>query len=311
MFYGRGDGQHERLSKESELTRPIEQALYLVAFVGIGLVVLFVEMALIGRQMWLIAPAGYVLGLVFSERVYNEEEKRYEHYIKNGWWVVVVVGVAMLGLALVDAQASIWPPVWWQLSGDGRLWVAIGDTSGSVPAFWILPRFIVALTLASYYPIFVFPAWRFIAEIMFPQLANVRFRALTLEGLRVPFFGGLVEQLEEMEQAQRPLYSERWIYAHAKEGQRTRDSRKGGQQNVRVVRVYDDVATEEQLRVLADGVLNDGVNFSRSHWTKVKLFTDHGWRKFCRWMLDEGNVTRNGNNYELTDAGKDMLQAYL
>ncbi|MCP4567937.1 MAG: hypothetical protein GY841_10195 [FCB group bacterium] len=299
-------GSGERFTKESEVSRVIIHALSLLAFVAVGLLILWVEMALIGRLIGVVlAPGAWLLGTMFKR---NESDG-----ISNGWLAVFVVGVVLLVVAVIDQQAQIWPPLWWQL-GNGKMWIAWGTSSDAVPAWLVMPRFMLAAALGAYYPIVILPGWRFTAEIMFPQLANVKFRPLTLEGLHVPFFGGLVEQLEEMVKMQQPVvYSERRIAnvdpaEVSPTGAMASSPARGAS---RLVRIGSDIATEQQLETLAVGVLREGHNLSRNYWTSVGLFTDGGWRAFRDWLVAGRYAYRVGNLYKLRAVGRHWLAEYL
>jgi hypothetical protein len=78
-----------------------------------------------------------------------------------------------------------------------------------------------------------------------------------------------------------------------------------------IFRVPNEIATEEQLQTLAQGVLLEGKNFSRNYWTRQGLFTDPGWRAFSKWMSERQYIYRKGNSYHLKAIGKAMLRAYL
>lgn len=67
----------------------------------------------------------------------------------------------------------------------------------------------------------------------------------------------------------------------------------------------DDAAIETFIT----GVL-DGAPFSRSYWQEHGL-SQNRLRTFFDWMAGRGMAAKNGNNYELTEAGKDHFEKFL
>jgi hypothetical protein len=74
---------------------------------------------------------------------------------------------------------------------------------------------------------------------------------------------------------------------------------------------YKFPVSEEQLIILADGVINRGRPLSRREWTpKVNGFSDDEYRDLQSTMLKHGLLEPRGTGFDLTRPGRAMMRYY-
>ena len=216
---------------------------------------------------------------------------------------LVCIGAAVaLGLLVLPDWALIWWPWRWQIPAAtwrGLLWPA--RWLAAVPSCVLIRAVLIvgpwrAARETRYLD------WRQRQEIVMPTLSGVAFS--TPDAFRTVIPG--VPSFHRDPQAPTAPPSEvRAIF-------RLEPGNGNGHGTTRIVDCPDSVATLEQLRDLANLVLNYSIKPTRQQIvTKRHLFTDTAWRTFQAWALQERLVAKGATPnaaYELTSDGHTWLR---
>jgi len=279
---------------ESELTRPHKQVGLLVRYGFMFLLLLAVEMALVGR--WLFVIPLIAVGVSF---------------IWGTLGAAITWGVMLLVVG-VPALFGWWPGIYWHMdtgmvnyiSLDGVAWFAY--PAALMWVRWLLMLwlpFILGLPMSLGYI-------RYAVEVVLPELSNTSW----LEYWRGRQIRHGIQPQPEPEPEQKPVEIP-YGYALKQLPQRTTGETwffGAFPQDVLDLIDHDEIVAADTVRDMFSALLS-GATYSRPEWCKRrKVLTQSAWHALNSWMVREGHAKLlPGNVHVITRGGMAMMQAVV